>query len=85
MAVYKTQPNMAMVDSDKGITNLHASNDIIIDASIPVVRDGGKMWNAEGKVQECVSVIPDRTYATFYKEIVDDCVKNGQFECNNYG
>ncbi|MDQ1338382.1 MAG: isocitrate dehydrogenase, partial [Campylobacterota bacterium] len=67
MATYKTQPNMAMVDSDKGITNLHASNDIIIDASMPVVvRDGGKMWNAEGKVQECVSVIPDRTYATFY-------------------
>lgn len=86
MAVYKTQPNMAMVDSDKGITNLHASNDIIIDASMPVVvRDGGKMWNAEGKVQECVSVIPDRTYATFYKEIVDDCVKNGQFDVTTMG
>ncbi|MDQ1268473.1 MAG: isocitrate dehydrogenase, partial [Campylobacterota bacterium] len=86
MATYKTQPNMAMVDSDKGITNLHASNDIIIDASMPVVvRDGGKMWNAEGKVQECVSVIPDRTYATFYKEIVDDCVKNGQFDVTTMG
>lgn len=86
MAVYKTQPNMAMVDSDKGITNLHASNDIIIDASMPVVvRDGGKMWNAEGKVQECVSVIPDRTYATFYKEIVNDCVRNGQFDVTTMG
>ncbi|MBW6487449.1 NADP-dependent isocitrate dehydrogenase [Sulfurimonas sp.] len=86
MATYKTQPNMAMVDSEKGITNLHASNDIIIDASMPVVvRDGGKMWNAEGKVQECVSVIPDRTYATFYKEIVDDCVKNGQFDVTTMG
>jgi len=86
MATYATQPNMAMVDSDKGITNLHASNDIIIDASMPVVvRDGGKMWNAEGKVQECVSVIPDRTYATFYKEIVDDCVKNGQFDVTTMG
>jgi isocitrate dehydrogenase len=86
MATYKTQPNMAMVDSDKGITNLHASNDIIIDASMPVVvRDGGKMWNAEGKVQECVSVIPDRTYATFYEEIVDDCVKNGQFDVTTMG
>ncbi len=86
MATYKTQPNMAMVDSDKGITNLHASNDIIIDASMPVVvRDGGKMWNAEGKVQECVSVIPDRTYATFYKEIVDDCVENGQFDVTTMG
>lgn len=86
MAVYETQPNMAMVDSDKGITNLHASNDIIIDASMPVVvRDGGKMWNRDGKVQECVSVIPDRTYATFYKEIVDDCVKNGQFDVTTMG
>lgn len=86
MATYKNQPNMAMVDSDKGITNLHASNDVIIDASMPVVvRDGGKMWNAEGKVQECVSVIPDRTYATFYKEIVDDCVKNGQFDVTTMG
>ncbi|MDX9742850.1 MAG: NADP-dependent isocitrate dehydrogenase [Arcobacteraceae bacterium] len=86
MAVYATQPNMAMVDSDKGITNLHASNDIIIDASMPVVvRDGGKMWNRDGKVQECVSVIPDRTYATFYKEIVDDCVANGQFDVTTMG
>lgn len=86
MAVYKTQPNMAMVDSDKGITNLHSSNDIIIDASMPVViRDGGKMWNAEGKVQECVSVIPDRTYATMYKEIVNDCVRNGQFDVTTMG
>lgn len=86
MAAYETQPNMAMVDSDKGITNLHASNDIIIDASMPVVvRDGGKMWNRDGKVQECVSVIPDRTYATFYKEIVDDCVKNGQFDVTTMG
>lgn len=86
MATYNAQPNMAMVDSDKGITNLHASNDIIIDASMPVVvRDGGKMWNREGKVQECVSVIPDRTYATFYKEIVDDCVANGQFDVTTMG
>ena len=86
MATYKAQPNMAMVDSDKGITNLHASNDIIIDASMPVVvRDGGKMWNAEGKVQECVSVIPDRTYATFYEEIVNDCVENGQFDVTTMG
>lgn len=86
MATYNNQPNMAMVDSDKGITNLHASNDIIIDASMPVVvRDGGKMWNRDGKVQECVSVIPDRTYATFYKEIVDDCVKNGQFDVTTMG
>ncbi|MDQ1325902.1 MAG: isocitrate dehydrogenase [Campylobacterota bacterium] len=86
MATYQMQPAMAMVDSDKGITNLHASNDIIIDASMPVVvRDGGKMWNAKGEVQECVSVIPDRCYATMYKEIVDDCVKNGQFDVTTMG
>jgi isocitrate dehydrogenase len=85
-ATYAVQPPMAMVDSDKGITNLHASNDIIIDASLPVVvRDGGKMWNAEGKVQECVSVIPDRCYATMYKEIISDCVKNGQFDVTTMG
>lgn len=86
MATYETQPAMAMVDSDKGITNLHASNDVIIDASMPVVvRDGGKMWNAKGEVQECASVIPDRCYATMYKEIVDDCVKNGQFDVTTMG
>ncbi|MDD3476656.1 MAG: NADP-dependent isocitrate dehydrogenase [Sulfurimonas sp.] len=86
MATYDKQPPMAMVDSDKGITNLHASNDVIIDASMPVVvRDGGKMWNRDGKVQECVSVIPDRCYATMYKECVDDCVKNGQFDVTTMG
>jgi isocitrate dehydrogenase len=85
-AVYATQPNMAMVDSDKGITNLHASNDIIIDASMPVViRDGGKMWNAAGKVQECVSVIPDASYAVFHKAMVDDCVANGQYDVTTMG
>ncbi|MBD3789847.1 MAG: NADP-dependent isocitrate dehydrogenase [Campylobacterales bacterium] len=79
-------PNIAMVDSDKGITNLHASNDVIIDASMPVVvRDGGKMWNKDGKAEECVSVIPDRCYATMYKEIVEDCVKNGQFDVTTMG
>jgi isocitrate dehydrogenase len=85
-ACYKIQPPMAMVDSDKGITNLHASNDIIIDASMPVViRDGGKMWNAEGKVQECVSVIPDSSYARFHQGMVDDCVANGQYDVSTMG
>ena len=85
-AVYATQPPMAMVDSDKGITNLHASNDIIIDASMPVViRDGGKMWNADGKPQECVSVIPDSTYAMFHEAMVNDCVKNGQYDVSTMG
>ncbi len=85
-ATYETQPPMAMVDSDKGITNLHASNDIIIDASMPVVvRDGGKMWNADGKVQECVAVIPDSSYARFHQGMVDDCVKNGQYDVTTMG
>ncbi len=86
MATYPTQPRMAMVDSDKGITNLHASNDVIIDASLPVVvRDGGQMWNAAGKSEECVAVIPDRCYATMYKVCVEDCVKNGQFDVTTMG
>jgi len=84
--VYPTQPNIAMVDSDNGITNLHASNDIIIDASMPVVvRDGGKMWNWEGKTKECAAVIPDRCYANFYRPMVEDCVKNGQYDVTTMG
>ena len=84
--VEEGNPNIAMVDSDNGITNLHASNDIIIDASLPVVvRDGGKMWNKDGKTEECVAVIPDRCYATFYKECIEDCVKNGQFDVTTMG
>jgi len=86
MATYDVQPPMAMVDSDKGITNLHASNDIIIDASMPVVvRDGGKMWNRDGNPQECVSVIPDASYAVFHKAMVDDCVANGQYDVTTMG
>lgn len=79
-AVYAKQPPLAMVDSAKGITNLNAPNDIIVDASMPVVvRDGGKMWNAEGKLQDTKAMIPDRCYATFYQECIEDCQKNGAF------
>jgi len=75
-----------MVDSDKGVTNLHASNDVIIDASMPVVvREGGKQWNRAGDAKECVAVIPDRTYATFYKECIEDCKVNGQFDVTTMG
>ncbi|ADR18375.1 NADP-dependent isocitrate dehydrogenase [Calditerrivibrio nitroreducens] len=81
MAVYEKRPDLAMVDSDKGITNLHQPNDIIIDASMPVVvRDGGKMWNRQGKLQDTKAIIPDRSYATMYKEIIEDCKKNGAFD-----
>jgi len=80
-AVYAARPALAMVDSAKGITNLHVSSDIIIDASMPVVvRDGGRMWNPEGKLQETKALIPDRCYATIYREILDDCRKHGAFD-----
>lgn len=79
-AVYEKQPALAMVDSDKGITNFHSSNDIIIDASMPVViRDGGRMWNTEGKLQDTKAVIPDRCYSTFYQEAISFCQENGAF------
>lgn len=85
-AVYAVRPSIAMVDSDKGITNLHVPNDVIIDASMPVVvRDGGKMWNAEGKVQDCKAIIPDRCYATFYQVAIADCQKNGQYDVTTMG
>lgn len=81
MALYGEKPDLAMVDSDKGITNLHAGNDIIIDASMPVVvRDGGKMWNKEGQLQETKAVIPDRCYATAYQTVLDFCKQHGAFD-----
>lgn len=80
-AVYTKRPALAMVDSDKGITNLHASNDIIIDASMPVVvRDSGKMWGADGKLHDTKCVIPDRCYSTFYQEAFTFCKEHGQFD-----
>src|SRR5512146_1102833 len=80
-AVYKIRPALAMVDSDKGITNLHAPNDIIVDASMPVVvREAGKMWGPDGKQYETKAMIPDRCYATTYREIIEDCKKNGALD-----
>ena len=80
-AVYKNRPALAMVDSDKGITNLHVPSDIIVDASMPVVvRDSGKMWGPDGKLHDTKAVIPDRCYATTYKTIIEDCRKNGAFD-----
>ena len=80
-AVYAVRPALAMVDSDKGITNLHASNDIIIDASMPVVvRDSGKMWGPDGKLQDTKCVIPDTCYSEWYQECIDFCKKNGAFD-----
>jgi isocitrate dehydrogenase len=80
-AVYKNRPALAMVDSDKGITNLHAPNDIIVDASMPVVvRDSGKMWGPDGKLHDTKAMIPDRCYSTTYRTIIEDCRKNGAFD-----
>ena len=80
-AVYRNRPALAMVDSDKGITNLHVPSDIIVDASMPVVvRDSGKMWGPDGKLHDTKAMIPDRCYATTYRTIVEDCRKNGAFD-----
>ncbi len=84
--VESDNPEIAMVDSDKGTTNFNASNDVIIDASMPVVvREGGKQWNRNGDAVECVAVIPDSTYGMFHAEMVADCVKNGQYDVTTMG
>ncbi len=78
--VYAIRPPMAMVDSDRGITNLHTPNNVIIDASMPaMIRDSGKMWGPDGALYDTKAVIPDRCYATTYKTIVDDCRQNGAY------
>ena len=85
-AVYKKRPELAMVDSAKGITNLHASNDIIIDASMPVVvRDSGMMWGPDGKLHDTKCVIPDTCYSEWYQECIAFCQKNGAFDPSTMG
>jgi isocitrate dehydrogenase len=79
-ACYEGQAALAMVDSRKNITNLHVPNDVIVDASMPnVVRDGGCMWNLQDELQDTIAMVPDRCYATMYREICEDANKNGQF------
>ena len=85
-AAYENRPALAMVDSDKGITNLHLPNNVIVDASMPnVIRDGGKMWNRDGKLQDTVALIPDRSYATIYQAVIEDCQARGQFDPASMG
>ena len=80
-AVYATRPPLAMVDSRKGITNLHVPNNIIIDASMPnVVRDGGRMWNTVNELQDTIAMVPDRCYAPIYQTIIEDCQRHGQLD-----
>jgi isocitrate dehydrogenase len=85
-AVYQKRPPMAMVNSDKGITNLHVPSDVIIDASMPpVIRDGGKMWGPDGKLADTKCVIPDGSYAPVYREVVEFCKKHGAFDPRTMG
>ena len=85
-AVYATRPALAMVNSDKGITNLHVPSDVIVDASMPaMIRDSGKMWNAEGVLQDTKAVIPDRCYASIYQAAIEDCKKHGAFDPTTMG
>ncbi|MBV2208470.1 MAG: NADP-dependent isocitrate dehydrogenase [Thermomonas sp.] len=80
-ALYAQRPGVAMVNSDKGITNLHVPSDVIVDASMPaMIRDSGKMWNAEGKLQDTKAVLPDRNYAGIYQVVIEDCKANGAFD-----
>ncbi|MBE0566301.1 MAG: NADP-dependent isocitrate dehydrogenase [Krumholzibacteria bacterium] len=80
-ACYADRPDLAMVDSRKGITNLHVPNDVIVDASMPnVVRDGGRMWDKDDQLRDTVAMVPDRCYATMYQTIIEDCRERGQFD-----
>jgi isocitrate dehydrogenase len=83
---YEDGPALAMVDSARGITNLHVPSDIIVDASMPpMIRDAGGMWNAAGELQDCKAVIPDSSYAPVYQAVVDDCRAHGQFDPSTMG
>lgn len=85
-AALASGPRVAMVNSDKGITNFHVSSDVIVDASMAALaRSGGKMWNAEGKEEDTVCIIPDRTYAGFYQAVVDDMIANGALDPKTMG
>ena len=85
-AVYDNAPDLAMVDSDKGITNLHVPSDVIIDASMPaMIRTSGQMWNKDGKQQDTKAVIPDSSYASVYQATIDFCKKNGAFDPTTMG
>ena len=80
-AVYKINPELAMVNSDKGITNLHVPSDIIIDASMPAaLRTSGQMWGPDGKLKDMKAIIPDRCYAGVYQQVIDFCKKHGAFD-----
>ncbi len=85
-AIYEKQPRLAMVNSAKGITNLHVPSDVIIDASMPaMIKGGGKMWNANDKEEDTLAMIPDRCYATTYQAVIEDCKENGALDPRTMG
>jgi isocitrate dehydrogenase len=85
-ATYATRPELAMVNSDKGITNLHVPSDVIVDASMPaMIRDSGKMWGVDGKLHDTKAMIPDRCYARIYQVVIEDCQKHGAFDPKTMG
>ena len=85
-ACHEHRPDLAMVDSAKGITNLHAPNDVIVDASMPaMIRIGGKMWGADGKPKDTKAVIPESTFARIYQEVINFCKTNGNFDPRTMG
>ncbi len=85
-AVYADRPALAMVNSDKGITNLHVPSDVIVDASMPaMIRDSGKMWGTDGQLHDTKALIPDRCYATIYQATIEDCKKHGAFDPTTMG
>ena len=85
-ATYAKRPALAMVNSDKGITNLHVPSDVIIDASVPaMIRESGKMWGPDGKLHDCIAAIPDRCYSTLFQATIDDCKAHGAFDPKTMG
>src|ERR1700742_1715174 len=85
-AEYAKRPGLAMVNSDKGITNLHVPSDVIIDASVPaMIRESGKMWGADGKLHDCIAAIPDRCYSALFQAVIEDCKAHGAFDPKTMG
>jgi isocitrate dehydrogenase len=85
-AEYAKRPGLAMVNSDKGITNLHVPSDVIVDASMPaMIRESGRMWGADGKLHDVIAAIPDRSYARLYQAVIEDCKAHGAFDPKTMG
>ena len=85
-AVYRARPELSMVNSNRGITNLHVPSDVIIDASMPVIiRDGGRTWGPDNELHDTIAMIPDRSYSTLYQAVIEDCQEHGAFDPSTIG